>query len=102
MVARRGACSPAGGRPAAGGAPTHAAATSTPFRPAPPPPLRSGPGLKQGVTSRDLGSHVDLAATFVTLAGGDPPSLSDGQPAPLQPVAEAGARFFVPARAYEQ
>jgi len=60
-----------------------------------------GPGLKEGAVSKDLGSHVDLATTFVTLAGGRPPALSDGQPAPLQPVAKPGASFFVPKIAYE-
>lgn len=62
---------------------------------------RRGPGLKEGASSAALGSHVDLAATFVSLAGGAPPALSDGQPVPLQPVAKPGFSFFVPKHAYE-
>ena len=61
-----------------------------------------GPGIKKGATTDALGSHVDLAATFATLAGAPaPPALSDGQPAPLHLVAEPGAAFYKPARAYE-
>ncbi|KAI8469806.1 MAG: alkaline-phosphatase-like protein [Monoraphidium minutum] len=60
-----------------------------------------GPGLKAGAITHDLGTHVDLAATFVTLAGGRPPALTDGQPAPLQPVAKPGHSFFVPEHAYD-
>lgn len=42
-----------------------------------------GPGLKEGVTTNHVGSHVDLPATIVSLAGGKLPALADGQSLPL-------------------
>jgi arylsulfatase A-like enzyme len=49
-----------------------------------------GPGLRQNVVNPGFGSHVDLAATLVSLAGGEVPPVSDGQPMPLQASAERG------------
>lgn len=49
-----------------------------------------------------FGSHVDLAATLVTLAGGEVPAISDGQPLPLHASAESGKSFVKPAQPYDK
>ncbi len=61
-----------------------------------------GPGLKQGVVNPGFGSHVDLAATLVALAGGEVPAISDGQPLPLHASAERGANFVEPEQQYDK
>ena len=61
-----------------------------------------GPGLKEGVSNPGLGSHVDLAATLVTLAGGDSPDITDGQPLPLQDSAMHGFHFAQPLQPYDK
>jgi len=60
-----------------------------------------GPGLKQNVVNPGFGSHVDLAATLVALAGGEVPAISDGQPLPLQASAESGTTFVEPEQQYD-
>lgn len=61
-----------------------------------------GPGLKQAVVNSGYGSHVDLAATLVSLAGGTVPHTSDGQPLPLADSAEEGTKLPQPEARYDR
>lgn len=64
-----------------------------------------GPGIKKGITDNlTVSSHVDLPATFVTLAGGDFSTLlTDGQPMPMQRWAEDRVEpYFDAFRVYQQ